>query len=244
MRPEHREREAVLSPLDVGDGMGHAAAPEVGAVDPAPATGVVKLSPSTLTQQQLLETLQRVNVGMIGTPAYSSLPIMTEISTAAGAFASFLGNLAVDEQKLKQKRLEAVQWAKSYGGLLIQAALACELADSTPATLVSGGWELRSHRSAPQVPTPPENLRLMQTQFPGKGVAKWKLERNVRYYEVRVDPVPSSATTITESALLTTTQARCDLPPVTPGSLVQICVRAIGVKGASPFCNPLTVRVN
>jgi hypothetical protein len=67
---------------------------------------------------------------------------------------------------------------------------------------------------------------------------------NARYYEVRVDPVPGAPLTLPESVLLTSTRVQVDLPPVAPGSLVTICVRAVGAKGAGPFCDALTARVN
>jgi hypothetical protein len=71
-----------------------------------------------------------------------------------------------------------------------------------------------------------------------------KLEKNARYYELQISPVAGASLTVAESSVIITTQARCDLPPMTPGSQVQMCVRAVGVKGPSPFCNALTVRVN
>ena len=90
----------------------------------------------------------------------------------------------------------------------------------------------------------PERLKLKQTAFAGEGIARWKRVKNARYYEVRVDPVPGAPLTVGESSLITSAKVGAPLPPVAPGSLVTICVRAVGAKGAGPFCDALTVRVN
>lgn len=65
-----------------------------------------------------------------------------------------------------------------------------------------------------------------------------------RYYELRIDPVPDAPLTIQERITLTSTRTRIALPHVAPGSLLTLCVRAVGAKGTGPFCDPLTVRVN
>ena len=216
----------------------------LGALAAAPVTGKIKLETSSMTNSQLLTQLQRTAAGMSTTPAYSALPILTDVSSAANALGQQLTQLANLERDLREFRLALDPWVTTYAGVLNRAATACENADSTPATLTSGGWELRRAPGPPQVMPPPAGLGIVQTGFPGEGTARWSKVPNARYYELMVDPVPGAPLTLAQSVTLTSTTTRCPLPSVAPGSQLTICVRAVGAKGTGPFCDPLTVRVN
>ena len=87
-------------------------------------------------------------------------------------------------------------------------------------------------------------MKLRQSPFAGQSAARWQRVPNARYYEVQVDPVPGAALTIAAPVLLNSTRVEVALPELPPGSLVQLCVRAVGAKGPGPFCDALTSRVN
>ena len=50
--------------------------------------------------------------------------------------------------------------------------------------------------------------------------------------------------TIAEPVTLPSPKVEAALPQVAPDTLVTICVRAMGAKGAGPFCDGLVARVN
>ena len=214
------------------------------ALAPAPVTGKIRLETSSMTFAQLGAQLQRVKAGMAATPVYGALPVAAEVNTGAAAIKIQLEELASMERALKEFRLSLESWALTYASLLNRAALACETADSTPATLVGGGWDLRRAPGPPQPLPAPASLGIQQTAFAGEGTGRWRSVPNARYYELRVDPVPGTALTIPEPITLTSTRTRVALPSVAPGTQVALCVRAVGAKGTGPFCDPIIVRIN
>ncbi len=80
--------------------------------------------------------------------------------------------------------------------MLNRAAVACENADSTPATLVSGGWDLRRPPGPPQEMTAPAGSGILQGSIAGESSGRWSRVANARYYEHMVSPVPGAALTI------------------------------------------------
>ena len=250
-KPAHKLKRAASSPVAIRHGT-RAAAPalspeteaQLAALAPAPVTGKIKLETSSMTHSQINAQLQNCATGMPGVPAYSTLPVMADITAAANAMKQQLTQLANMERDIKETRLSLDQWAITYGAVLNRAAAACEAADSTPATLVNGGWQLRRPSGPPQDMPAPYGLGLVQGNIAGDGTGKWRAVPNARYYEFRIDPVPGAPLTIAEPVTLTSTRTRIALPHVPPGSLLTICVRAVGAKGTGPFCDPLTVRVN
>ncbi len=113
-----------------------------------------------------------------------------------------------------------------------------------PATLVAGGWDLRRPPGPPQEMTAPAGPGILQNSIAGESTGRWSGVANARYYELMAAPVAGAALTIDEPVTITSTRTRCPLPVVPPGSLLPICVRAVGSRGTGPFCDPLTVRVN
>jgi hypothetical protein len=207
-------------------------------------TGKIKLEVSTMTAPQMLTLLTKVSTDMAATPVYAALPVLTEVNEARTSLSTQVLNIENLEKLLREARLTLSQWEPACGAVLNRAAVACENADSNPATLVSGGWTLRSGRTPAQIMPPPDGLKLKQTAFAGNGVARWKAVPNARYYEVLVAPVEGAPLTLAEPVTLTSVQVKVALPPVAPGTMVTLCVRAIGVKGAGPYCDGLVARVN
>jgi hypothetical protein len=207
-------------------------------------TGKIKLDTSTLRPQPMLTLLTTVGTGMANTVPYASLPVLADVQGARTALSTIILNIQNLEIQLREARVTESQWMGACGSVLQRAAIACENEDSDPATLLNAGWTLRKGRSPAQVMPAPAGLRLKQTTFAGQGFARWGSVANARYYEARVDPVPGAPLTLPESVLLTSTRVQVDLPEVAPGSLVTICVRVVGAKGAGPFCDALTARVN
>lgn len=207
-------------------------------------TGKIKLTVSDLTPAAMLDLLSRLATGMASIPAYATLPVMADVSGARTALSTILSNLAALETQLKEARITLGQWMEACGMVLNRAALACENEDSSPSLLVTAGWTLRRGRSPAHEMQAPAGLRLKQTAFAGEGVARWRVVPNAKFYEVQVDPVAGAPLTIGESMVLKSVRASVALPTVAPGSLVTLCVRAVGAKGAGPFCDALTVRVN
>ena len=214
------------------------------AVTPLQEMGKIKLEVSTMTPTQILDLLTKVSTDMAATPAYASLPVQVDVNGARTALSTQLLNIQNLESQLQEARILLGQWVPACGVVLNRAAVACENEDSNPATLVSGGWTLRSGRGPAQEMPAPSGLKLKQTAFAGQGVARWRSVPNARYYEVQVDPVAGAPLTLSESVTLTSVRVDVALPMVAPGSLVTLCVRAVGAKGAGPFCDALTVRVN
>ena len=87
-------------------------------------------------------------------------------------------------------------------------------------------------------------MKLKQTGFAGQGAARWTAVPNARYYEVLVAPVEGAPLTVAAPATLTSAKVQVALPPVAPGTMVTLCVRAVGAKGAGPYCDGLVARVN
>lgn len=207
-------------------------------------TAKIKLDTAKLSPAQMLELLTRVVTGMASVPGYATLPVMADLQGARTALSTLLTNLAALETQLKEARITLGQWLEACRAVVDRAAVACEAENPDPASLVTGGWKLRRGRGPSHAMPPPTGLNLKQTGFAGEGVARWRSVPNAKYYEVQMDPVPGAALTIAESVLLTSGRVKIPLPPVAPGSLVTLCVRAVGAKGAGPFCDALTVRVN
>lgn len=240
------------------DGAGPAGVPQVSAPraglpeeEPAPQavvlpqeTGKVKLDPSRMAPAEVLSLAERVEPGMMSVQAYAALPVLPDLTAAKAGLNTSMQLIASLEIQLKEARISHGQWVQACGSALQRAAIACESADPAPGTLVSAGWTLRKGRSPAHEMPAPSGLRLRQTAFAGQGVARWKSVKNARYYELQVDPVPGAPITVAESVLLKTVRVDQPLPPMAPGSLVTLCVRAVGVKGPGPFCDALTVRVN
>ncbi len=207
-------------------------------------TGKIKLETSSMTPSQLHAQLVSSGTGMSTTPVYSGLPVTPDVNAAATALGQQLTQLGNLERDLREFRLTLSQWTVTYASVLNRAATACEAADSTPATLISGGWQLR-RTPGPAQPVPaPKDLGILQTAFAGQGTGRWSRVPNARYYELMAAPVPGAALTIDAPVIIKSTRTRCPLPLVPPGTQLTICVRAIGSKGDGPFCDPLTVRVN
>ena len=207
-------------------------------------TAKVKLSVTGLTPAAMLDLLTRVGTGMAATPDYADLAVLADVQGSRTALSTVLTNLATLETQLKEARITLGQWMEACGVVLNRAAVACESADSAPTSLVNAGWTLRRGRSPSHEMPAPAGLRLKQTAFAGEGVVRWRVVPNANFYEVQVDPVAGAELTISESVVLKSVRGSVALPTVAPGSLVTLCVRAVGAKGAGPFCDALTVRVN
>jgi hypothetical protein len=218
--------------------------PEVQAINVPQTTGKVKLETSRMSGLQVKSLLATVGTGMAATPEYAALPVLGDVTNARSALTTLLENLTNLETQLLETRVTLEEWTKAGGTVLQRAALACENENSSAALLINAGWTLRSGRGPAHEMPAPAGLRLRQTQFAGQGVARWTAVPNARYYEVRIDPVPDAALTIPESITVTSVRVDAPLPAVAPGSMVRLCVRAVGVKGAGPFCDALTARVN
>ena len=65
-----------------------------------------------------------------------------------------------------------------------------------------------------------------------------------RDYEVLMAPVEGAPLTIAEPVTLPSAKVEAALPQVAPGTLVTLCARAVGAKGAGPFYDSLVARVN
>ena len=217
---------------------------QLAALAPVTVTGKIKLETSSMTYAQLEAQLNRAAVGMNNTPVYATLPVTADVDAASNALRQQLAELADLERGLKEFRLSLEPWAVTYAAVLNRAAVACENADSTPATLVSGGWDLRRPAGPPQEMPAPAGLGILQSNIAGESTSRWSRVANARYYELMVAPVAGAALTIAEPVTITSTRTRCPLPVVPPGSQLTICVRAVGSRGTGPFCDPLTVRVN
>ena len=204
----------------------------------------IKLDVSSMTPQVMLDELSKVNTGMAATPDYAGLPVLADVQGARTALSTQLANLQNLEMLIKEARVTLGQWEQACGVVLNRAAVACENANSDPAVLINGGWTLRRGRTPSQDMPPPTGLKMKQTGFAGKGAARWKSVPNAHYYEVLVAPVVGAPLTIAEPVTVPTAKVEAALPPVAPGTLVTICVRAVGAKGAGPFCDGLVARVN
>jgi len=125
-----------------------------------------------MTASHLLAQLQRSGAGMAATTPYSTLPVLADVTASSNALGQQLTQLANLERGLKEFRLELDAWLPTYGGVLQRAALACENADSTPATMVSGGRDLRRAPGPPQIIPAPTQLGILQGLIAGEGTAR------------------------------------------------------------------------
>ena len=93
--------------------------------------------------------------------------------------------------------------------------------------------------------TAPVHLTAQPTGHTGELSARWSAVPNKRFYEVQAMPVGETPVSAAWDELPThpISRRQIDLKGFTPGSLVSLRVRAVGAKGAGPWCDPLTARV-
>ena len=120
-----------------------------------------------------------------------------------------------------------------------------ESSDSSDEALLSAGWGLRRAPTPPQVLPAPVQLRVEQTPFSGEGRARWRVVTNSRCYEVQSLPVTDASRPALQESSTAGVSPRAnhtfkDLPS---GSFVSIRIRAVGAKGAGPWCDPIVARV-
>ena len=91
----------------------------------------------------------------------------------------------------------------------------------------------------------PVHLTAEPTSNAGELSARWSAVPNRKFYEVQIIPVGKAAVSTDWDELPTraVSHRQIDLNGFTPGSLVSLRVRAVGAKGAGPWCHSITTRV-
>ena len=92
---------------------------------------------------------------------------------------------------------------------------------------------------------PRSQLRVEKTPFSGEVRARWRVVTNSRCYEVQSLLVTdASRPALGESSTAgVSPRANHTFKDLPSGSFVSIRIRAVGAKGAGPWCDPIVARV-
>lgn len=100
-----------------------------------------------------------------------------------------------------------------------------------------------NHTIDPTPPAPPANLRLSQGEMSGSFVARYKPERRPSANEVQINTGdPNNAADWVSKGMFS--GGRAEIGGITPGALVWVRVRTMGLKGVmGPWSDPAQIRV-
>jgi hypothetical protein len=212
----------------------------------APAQGTIRLDLSNLSLAALLALIHVIRDGLNGNEYYTDLTaIVAALTASESTLLDLLDTLASLEQQVKTIRAALATAMLDGKEKLRAAAVACENTDRSDEALVSVGWPLRRSPGPAATMPPPTRLTARSTGFTGELSARWSAVPDKRFYEVQATPVDGDAvsTAWEEIPSRPISRGQIDLTGYTPGSLVGIRVRAVGAKGAGPWCDPITARV-
>ncbi len=224
-----------------------AGSPVVGALPPVtPVQGAVRLELTGLNAVGLLAYVHTLIDGLTDNAYYTAMALSIEALRAKEKELISLidsRNLLDQQSRSLSAVLEAELIATS--DLIRNTARTCESADSSDEALLSAGWGLRRAPTPPQVLPAPIQLRVEKTPFSGEVRARWRVVTNSRCYEVQSLPVTdASRPALWESSTAgVSPRANHTFKDLPSGSFVSIRIRAVGAKGAGPWCDPIVARV-
>ncbi len=211
-----------------------------------PAKGSVRLDLGDMTPAALLALLHLIRDGLKGNEYYGNLTeIVASLTASESDLLELLRTLAALEQQLKSTRAAVATAVLDGKEKLRAAAVACENTDRSREALLSAGWSLRRPAGPAATMTAPVHLTAQPTGLAGELNARWSAVPNRKFYEVQIIPVGEAALSTVWDELPTRPVSRrqIDFKGFIPGSLVSLRVRAVGAKGAGPWCDSLTARV-
>jgi hypothetical protein len=114
----------------------------------------------------------------------------------------------------------------------------------TDAALLSANGKLRRTPGPAQPVGTPARLLLENTPLPGEIRARWARVPNARYYEIQAETAEGSAPVIWDTLpILSSVRASLSFTGRPVGSYLTVRARAVGSRGAGPWCDSITARV-
>jgi hypothetical protein len=193
----------------------------------------IKLDHRTMPEASCLARLREIINASTGNPAFVAIAAkVADLDTAVNVFdTKFVAHNATVQLGRQQltERDDARVVAEAAAETLAHAA---EAETQDDATLLSGGWHLRSHYIPPAgPPLPPQNLLATGGDLEGEVDLQWEpvYGRDAYLGEWAVEPKDPW------TQFYAGTKSSCTATGLNPGQMYYFRVRAVGSNGLSPW---------